>query len=205
MVARTWSVELTSSPLAFDHQATTPCAADVVRAMAPYWSEQWGNPSSRQNRLGLTASAAVNLARRTLAEALAVKPEQIVFTSGATEANNIALLGRARRCGAPGHVISVRSEHHAVLDPLAQLQREGFRITLLQPGSDGLITPDQLLHALRPDTLLVSVMAANNEIGVLQPLKALSALCRPRGITLHSDAAQALLLPHYPVDIGKCL
>ena len=127
--------------------------------MAPYWSEEWGNPSSRQHRLGLTASAAVNLARRQIADALAVTPQQLVFTSGATEANNLALLGHARARGS-GHLISVATEHHAVLDPLQQLQREGFSVTLLTPGPDGLITPE---------TQLVSVMAANNEIGVLQP------------------------------------
>ena len=163
--------------------------------MAPYWEEHWGNASSRQHRLGLTASAAVNLARRQLAAALDVTPERIVFTSGATEANNIAVLGHARAMarqrGRAGHLISVRTEHKAVLDPLQQLQREGFKLTLLQPDSHGLITPDQLEAALTDTTDLVSVMAANNEIGVLQPLKALAELCHARGVTLHSDAAQA--------------
>ena len=143
--------------------------------MAPYWEEHWGNPSSRQHRLGLTASAAVNLARQQLQKSLALRNSSLVFTSGATEANNLALLGRARHHGQSGHLISVSTEHHAVLDPLRQLQREGFRVTLLSPGRDGLITPDQLLNALEPDTFLVSVMAANNEIGVLQPLQALCA------------------------------
>ena len=122
--------------------------------MAPYWSEEWGNPSSRQHRLGLTASAAVNLARRHIADALAVTPQQLVFTSGATEANNLALLGHARARGS-GHLISVATEHHAVLDPLQQLQREGFSVTLLTPGPDGLITPEQLKQAITPETQLV--------------------------------------------------
>ena len=165
--------------------------------MAPYWSEDWGNPSSRQHRLGLTASAAVNLARRQIADALAVTPQQLVFTSGATEANNLALLGHARALG-KAHLISVATEHHAVLDPLQQLQREGFSVTLLTPGPDGLISPEQLEAAITPETRLVSVMAANNEIGVLQPLTALAAVCRDHGVTLHSDAAQAF--GHIPLE-----
>nr|WP_115094901.1 cysteine desulfurase family protein [Synechococcus sp. UW106] len=181
---------MSGSALAFDFQATTPCAAEVVEAMAPFWSAEWGNPSSRQHRLGLSASAAVKLARRQLAEALEVTPERLVFTSGATEANNLALLGHARALG-KAHLISVATEHHAVLDPLKQLQREGFSVTLLAPGPDGLITPEQLEEAITPDTRLVSVMVANNEIGVLQPLEQLGALCQGHGITLHSDGAQA--------------
>ena len=194
---KNFNSELTSPPLAFDHQATTPCAEEVVAAMAPYWSEHWGNPSSRQHRLGLTASAAVALARQQLAECLGVTAERIVFTSGATEANNIALLGRARACG-HGHLISVASEHHAVLDPLRQLQREGFTVTLLKPGRDGLISPSQLEEAIKPDTILVSAMAANNEIGVLQPLAELAAICQARHVPIHSDAAQAF--GHIPLD-----
>ena len=197
MIATVRTNQLSRRPLAFDHQATTPCAAEVVEAMAPYWSEEWGNPSSRQHRLGLTASAAVKLARRQIAEALALTPQRLVFTSGATEANNLALLGHARARGS-GHLISVASEHHAVLDPLQQLQREGFRVTLLAPGADGLITPKQLEEAITPETRLVSVMAANNEIGVLQPLAALASICRDHGITFHSDGAQAF--GHIPLE-----
>ncbi|AII48306.1 cysteine desulfurase [Synechococcus sp. KORDI-52] len=170
--------------------------------MAPFWSADWGNPSSRQHRLGLSASAAVKMARRQLAEAVGVKPERLVFTSGATEANNLALLGHARALG-KGHLISVATEHHAVLDPLKQLQREGFSVTLLAPGPDGLITPQQLEAAITPETRLVSVMAANNEIGVLQPLEQLGALCRSHGITLHSDGAQAFgTVPLNPDALG---
>ena len=149
-----------------------------------FWSADWGNASSRQHRLGLSASAAVNVARRQLAEAVGVSPERLVFTSGATEANNLALLGHARALGS-GHLISVATEHHAVLDPLQQLQREGFSVTLLTPGPDGLISPEQLEAAITPETRLVSVMAANNEIGVLQPLEQLGTVCRRHGITLH--------------------
>ena len=202
MIASSSSPQLPNAPLLLDFQATTPCAEAVVEAMAPYWSDAWGNPSSRQHRLGLQASAAVKLARRQLADSLGVAPERVVFTSGATEANNLALLGHARHWGS-GHLISVASEHHAVLDPLAQLQREGYAVTLLQPGADGLIDPSQLQDAITPDTRLVSVMAANNEIGVLQPLAELGAVCRNHGITFHSDAAQAFgHIPLLPDQLG---
>ena len=191
-----------SAPIALDHQATTPCHQDVVTAMEPWWSEQWGNPSSRQHRLGLTAAAAVQLAREQLSDCLNCSSEQLIFTSGATEANNIALLGHARAMarerGQPGHLISMISEHHAVLDPLRQLQREGFRITLLSPEPDGLLDPKKLAAAITEDTQLVSVMLANNEIGVIQPLPELAAICRDQGVSLHSDAAQAF--GHIPLD-----
>ena len=195
-------ITLSTPPLQFDFQATTPCAPEVVQAMAPYWNELWGNPASRQHRLGLSASAAVALARRQIAETLAVSPERLIFTSGATEANNLALLGLARRQG-QGHVISVSTEHHAVLDPLAQLQREGFRVTLLKPGPDGLIHPAQVEQAIATDTILVSVMAANNEIGVLQPLQAIAEVCKHQGVAVHSDAAQAFgHIPLQPDALG---
>ena len=194
-------------PVALDFQATTPCAPEVVEAMEPWWQIQWGNPSSRQHRLGLTAAAAVSDARDRLATCLDVDPEQLIFTSGATEANNLALLGHARamaeQAGRPGHLISVCTEHHAVLDPLKQLQREGFRLTLLKPEADGLVTPGQMEAALQPDTMLVSVMAANNEIGVIQPLEQLVGLCHAQGARLHSDAAQAFgHLPFHPKRLG---
>ena len=191
-----------SAPIALDHQATTPCHEDVVTAMEPWWSEQWGNPSSRQHRLGLTAAAAVQMAREQISDCLNCSAEQLIFTSGATEANNIALLGHARAIarerGQPGHLISMVSEHHAVLDPLRQLQREGFRITLLSPEPDGLLDPKKLEAAITEDTQLVSVMLANNEIGVIQPLPEVAAICRDRGVTLHSDVAQAF--GHIPFD-----
>ena len=170
--------------------------------MAPFWSADWGNPSSRQHRLGLSASAAVKLARRQLAEAVGVNPQRLVFTSGATEANNLALLGHARALGS-GHLISVATEHHAVLDPLQQLQREGFSVTLLTPGPDGLISPDQLEAAITPETRLVSVMAANNEIGVLQPLEQLGAVCRPMASPCTATGPKAFgTLPLAPDALG---
>ena len=193
-----------------DHQATTPCHPSVIEAMEPWWREQWGNPSSRQHRLGLTAAAAISSARERLAGSLGIRAEELIFTSGATEANNLALLGHARARaltdGAPGHLISVASEHHAVLDPLLQLKEEGFRITLLPPQGNGLIEVEQLEEAIQPDTQLLSVMVANNEIGVIQPIAELSAVCDSRGITMHTDAAQAYgHLPLHAEELGCAL
>ena len=178
--------------------------------MEPWWREQWGNPSSRQHRLGLTAAAAISSARERLAGTLGIRAEELIFTSGATEANNLALLGHARARaltdGAPGHLISVASEHHAVLDPLLQLKEEGFRITLLPPQGNGLIEVEQLEEAIQPDTQLLSVMVANNEIGVIQPIPELSAVCDSRGITMHTDAAQAYgHLPLHAEELGCAL
>ena len=170
--------------------------------MEPWWRQQWGNPSSRQHRLGLTAAAAISSARESIAGSLGIRSEELIFTSGATEANNLALLGHARARtlsdGEAGHLISVASEHHAVLDPLLQLQEEGFQISLLAPQKDGLITVEQLEQAIQPNTQLISVMVANNEIGVIQPIRDLSAVCRSRGITMHTDAAQAY--GHLPLN-----
>ncbi|MFN9637031.1 MAG: cysteine desulfurase family protein, partial [Synechococcaceae cyanobacterium] len=188
-----------------DHHATTPCDPAVLAAMAPWWREQFANPSSRLYRPALEAAAAVERARQALAAALALpSPEGVVFTSGATEANNLALRGVAEAAlerGEPRRrLISVVTEHRAVLDPLRWLDRHGFPLTLLPVGPDGLLEPAVLERALGDDTLLVSVMAANNEIGVLQPLEAISALCRRHGALFHCDAAQAL--GHVPLSMA---
>ncbi len=182
-------------PLAFDYQATTPCAQEVLTAMNPYWNQNWGNPSSRQSRLSVRASAAVGLAREQLSISLGIKPDELIFTSGATEANNLALLGYARakaiELGRPGHLITLSTEHHSVLDPLRQLQREGFQLTEIRPNSDGLISVNQLEMEFQNNTILVSIMLANNEIGVVQPLKEIGYLCKENQVVLHSDCAQA--------------
>jgi cysteine desulfurase len=190
-----------------DHQATTPCDPAVVQAMAPWWSEQFANPASRSHRPGLLAAAAVEQARSQIAADLGVDAESVVFTSGATEANNLALKGLAEAeleaGGQRRHLISLVTEHHAVLDPLRYLARHGFELTLLPVTRNGLVELDQLQAALRPDTLVVSVMAANNEIGVLQPIEAIARLCGQRGIRFHCDAAQAIgHLPLEPADLG---
>ncbi len=181
--------------LEFDYQGSTPCLQEVLNAMAPYWGDVWGNSSNRQNRSGLKAAAAVSLARDQLASCLGIASENLIFTSGATEANNIALLGHARaralESGRTGHLVTLATEHPSVLDPLRQLKKEGFRLTELSPGSDGLLSKSQLLDALKTDTCLVSLMFANNEIGVLQDIKELASICKERGVTFHTDAAQA--------------
>ncbi len=178
-----------------DHHATTPCDPAVVAAMAPWWSEHAANPDSRLYRPALEAAAAVERARGQLARSLGAVPEAVIFTSGATEANNLALKGvceAALESGNPRRrLLSLVSEHRAVLDPLAYLGRHGFPVQLLPVGPDGLVDLAQLEAALGDDGLLLSVMAANNEIGVLQPLAAIAELCRQRGVLLHVDAAQA--------------
>jgi cysteine desulfurase len=190
-----------------DHQATTPCEPAVVEAMAPWWSEQFANPSSRSHRPGLLAAAAVEQARGQIAGALGVPANAVVFTSGATEANNLALKGLAeaelQAGGSRRHLLCLSTEHRAVLDPLRYLSRHGFALTELPVPPSGLVDLDQLRQQLRADTLLVSVMAANNEIGVLQPLSAIAQLCRERGIRFHCDGAQAVgHIPLQPAELG---
>lgn len=179
-----------------DHHATTPCDPAVVAAMAPWWNERFGNPSNRLHRQGLEAAAALDLARRRLATAVGGSAEGVIFTSGATEAANLALKGTAEAAEERGErrrgLVTLASEHRAVLDPLQWLARRGFPLTVLPVQADGLVDLDRLSDAIGPDTLLVSVMAANNEIGVLQPLAAIGALCRERGALFHCDAAQAV-------------
>ncbi|MCX5931005.1 MAG: cysteine desulfurase family protein [Cyanobacteria bacterium] len=185
-----------------DHQATTPCDPAVVAAMAPYWSELFANPSSGSHRPGLEAAAAVDLARCSLARHLGVAPRQVVFTSGATEANNLAIKGLVEARRQRGrHLLTLATEHRAVLEPLRYLAGHGFELTVLPVQLDGLVDLNRFSEALRDDTLLVSVMAANNEIGVLQPLAAIGALCRERGIALHSDGAQ--VFGHQPIHPGE--
>ncbi|MEB3170517.1 MAG: cysteine desulfurase family protein [Synechococcaceae cyanobacterium] len=188
-----------------DHHATTPCDPAVLEAMAPWWHGSFANPSSRLYRPALEAAAAVERAREVLAAAVALpSPEGVIFTSGATEANNLALRGVAEAAlerGEPRRrLITVATEHRAVLDPLRWLDRHGFPLTVLPVGADGLLDPAALERALDADTLLVSVMAANNEIGVLQPLAAIAALCRRHGALFHCDGAQAL--GHVPLSMA---
>ena len=182
--------------LIFDFQSSTPCSTKVVEEMAPYWNQFWGNPSNTSNRSGVFASAAVEVSRETIASYLKINPKRLIFTSGATEANNLALVGHARAkaklIGQPGHIITVSTEHQAVLDPLRHLKKEGFRLTELQPNREGLINTDQISDAIKKDTFLVSVMAANNEIGVLHPISEIGLFCKRKGIAFHTDAAQAL-------------
>ncbi len=193
---------MSDKPLYLDHHSTTPVDPRVLEVMLPYFGEDFGNAASRTHAYGWRAEAAVELARETIARAIGAASErEIVFTSGATESDNLALLGAARSGRGRGdHVITVATEHPAVLDPCRALRDEGFRVTELPVDAGGLLPLDALREAIDDGTLLVSVMAANNEIGVLQPLTEIGALCRERGVLFHSDAAQAV--GKVPVDLG---
>ena len=175
-----------------DYNATTPLCAAAWRAMQPYFEKKFGNPSS-VHRAGRETRAAIDDARDRLAALLRAKPHEIIFTSGGTEANNLALLGLARRLAPDGkHLISNRAEHHAVLHTLEHLeQQEGFEITWLDLSPEGLIDPDRLKKAIRPETTLVSIMAANNETGVVQPMSEIAARCQKHGVLLQSDLVQS--------------
>ncbi len=189
-----------SRPIYLDCQATTAVDERVLVAMLPYFTEHFGNPSSNSHVYGWEAEAAVKQARQLLAEAIHATPEEIVFTSGATEANNLAIKGVAEAYFQTGHhIITVQTEHSAVIDPCKYLQSLGFEVTFLPVQSDGLIDLACIEQALRPDTVLVSVMAANNEIGVLQPLAEIGRLCCDRQILFHTDAAQAI--GKIPLDV----
>ena len=180
-------------PIYLDCHATTPVDPKVLEAMLPYFSDRFGNPSSTTHLFGWEAESAVKQARTTIAEAINATPEEIIFTSGATEANNLALKGVAESYFNQGkHIITVATEHRAVLDPCKYLHSLGFEITYLPVQPDGLIDLEQLSSAIRPETILVSVMAANNEIGVLQPLAEIGQICRQKEVLFHSDAAQAI-------------
>lgn len=187
-------------PIYLDCHATTPVDPRVLDAMLPFFTEHFGNPSSLTHQYGWEAEAAVRQARALIAAGINATPEEIVFTSGATEANNLAIKGVAEAYFSKGrHIVTVQTEHSAVLDPCAYLESLGFEVTYLPVQTDGLIDLDILEKALRDDTILVSVMAANNEIGVLQPLRAIGQRCRDRGILFHTDAAQAI--GKIPIDV----
>lgn len=187
-------------PIYLDCHATTPVDERVLAAMMPYFTEHFGNPSSISHVYGWEAQAAVKQAREILAAAINATPEEIVFTSGATEANNLAIKGVAEAYFQKGqHIVTVATEHSAVLDPCHYLKSLGFNITILPVQPDGLIDLTELEKALRPDTILVSIMAANNEIGVLQPLAEIGEMCRERNIIFHTDAAQAI--GKIPLDV----
>lgn len=187
-------------PIYLDCQATTPLDERVLAAMLPYFCEAFGNPASIGHFYGWEAEAAVKLAREAIANFINATPEEIIFTSGATEANNLAIKGVAEANHQKGrHIITVKTEHNAVLDPCTYLESLGFEVTYLPVQSDGLIDLKQLETAIRSDTILVSVMAANNEIGVLQPITEIGQICRDRQILFHSDAAQAI--GKIPLDV----
>jgi cysteine desulfurase len=187
-------------PVYMDNNATTRTDPRVVEVMLPFFTHQYGNAASRNHVFGWKAEEAVEQAREQVAALIGASPKEVVFTSGATESDNLALKGVAamyRRKG--NHVITAVTEHHAVLDPCRRLEREGFRITFLPVDRYGRVAPTQVAEALTDQTILVSIMTANNEIGTLQPVAAIGALCKERGILFHSDAVQAV--GKVPVDV----
>ena len=189
-------------PIYMDYSSTTPVDPRVADKMIPYLREQFGNPASRSHMYGWSAEKAVEQAREDVAALVNADPREIIWTSGATEGNNLALKGAAHFYQTKGkHIITVKTEHKAVLDTVRELERQGFEATYLQPQDNGLITIEQLAAAIRPDTILVSVMWVNNEIGVIQPIDEIGELCRSKGIIFHSDAAQAT--GKTPIDLEK--
>ncbi|CAB3748237.1 cysteine desulfurase [Burkholderia sp. MSh2] len=190
-----------SRPIYMDYSATTPVDPRVVEKMVPFLHEQFGNPASRSHSYGWDAEQAVEEARAHVAALLGADPREIVWTSGATEGNNLAIKGAAHFYRGKGrHLVTVKTEHKAVLDPCRELERQGFEVTYLDVREDGLLDPDAVRQALRADTILVSVMLANNETGVIQPVAEIGALCRARGIVFHCDAVQAA--GKIPVDVN---
>jgi cysteine desulfurase len=197
----------TAKPIYLDYAATTPVDRRVVQQMLPYLTEQFGNPASRSHAYGWAAEEAVEIAREHVAALIGADPREIVWTSGATESNNLAIKGAAQFHRARGrHLVTVKTEHKAVLDTMRELEREGFEVTYLDVQPDGLLDLQQFQAALRPDTIVASVMYVNNEIGVIQDIPAIGRLCRERGILCHVDAAQAtgklpIELATLPVDL----
>ncbi|MEQ6291439.1 IscS subfamily cysteine desulfurase [Vogesella sp. GCM10023246] len=179
-------------PIYLDYSATTPVDPRVAEVMIPYLTEQFGNPASRSHSYGWVAEEAVENARADVAQLVNCDPKEIVWTSGATESNNLALKGAAQFYKSKGkHLITQRTEHKAVLDTMRELERQGFEVTYLDVQENGLVSLADFEAALRPDTILASIMFVNNEIGVIQPIAALGELCRARGVLFHVDAAQA--------------
>ncbi|RFU45614.1 IscS subfamily cysteine desulfurase [Paraburkholderia sp. DHOC27] len=179
-------------PIYMDYSATTPVDPRVVDKMIPYLREQFGNPASRSHSYGWDAERAVEEARENVAALVNADPREIIWTSGATESDNLAIKGAAHFYKSKGkHIITVKTEHKAVLDTCRELEREGYEVTYLDVKDDGLIDLDVFKAALRPDTILVSVMSVNNEIGVIQDIETIGEICREKGIIFHVDAAQA--------------
>jgi cysteine desulfurase len=180
-------------PVYMDYHATTPCDQEVLEAMIPWFSRQFGNASSQGHLFGWQAAEAVRMAREELASLLQASPPEVIFTSGATESVNLALKGVYERLSVKGkHIITVSTEHRAVLDTCRHLEKLGADISYLPVEPDGLVNLSILEAAIRPDTILVSVMYANNETGIIQPIREISAIVKARGVLFFSDATQAL-------------
>ena len=197
----------TKMPIYLDYAATTPLDPRVAQKMIPYLTEHFGNPASRSHAYGWKAEEAVQEARAEVAALVHCDPKEIIWTSGATESNNLAIKGAAHFYASKGkHLITVKTEHKAVLDTVRELERAGFTATYLDPEENGLVDIEKFKAAIRPDTVLASVMLVNNEIGVIQDIVALGSACREKGVIFHVDAAQAtgkvdINLDHLPVDL----
>jgi cysteine desulfurase len=189
-------------PIYLDYSATTPVDPRVAQKMIPFLTEQFGNPASRSHAFGWEAEKAVEEARGHVAALLNADPKEIIWTSGATEGNNLAIKGAANFYKGKGkHIVTMKTEHKAVLDTVRELERQGFEATYLDPEQDGLLDLEKFKAALRPDTVLVSVMMVNNEIGVIQPIAEIGEICRSKGIIFHCDAVQAA--GKIPIDMQK--
>jgi cysteine desulfurase len=187
-------------PIYLDNNATTPTDPRVVEAMIPYFTEFFGNAASRNHPFGWKAEEAVSYAREQIAALIGANEKEIIFTSGATESNNLALKGVYEMYAAKGnHFITVSTEHKAILDACKHLEKQGAEVTYLSVGEDGLLTVEQIAEAIKPNTVLVSVMYGNNELGVIQPIREIGALCKERGVLFHTDATQAV--GKIPVDV----
>lgn len=187
-------------PIYLDNNATTPMDPRVLEAMLPYFTGNFGNAASRNHSFGWQAEEAVDYAREQVAALINCDPKEIIFTSGATESNNLAIKGVFEMYAEKGnHFITIETEHKAVLDTCKHIEKMGAEITYLKTATDGLITLDQVAEAIKPNTVLVSVMYANNEIGVIQPIKEIAALCKSKGVLFHTDATQAV--GKVPVDV----
>ncbi len=193
---------MVKTPIYLDYSATTPVDLRVAAKMIPYLTEKFGNPASRSHSFGWEAGEAVELAREQVAALVNADPKEIVWTSGATESNNLAIKGAAHFYAGKGkHIITVRTEHKAVLDTFRELERQGFEATYLSVKDNGLIDLEAFKAAIRPDTILASVMFVNNEIGVIQDIPALGEICREKGVIFHVDSAQAA--GKVDIDLGK--
>lgn len=189
-------------PLYMDYQSTTPTDPRVVEAMIPYFTEKFGNPHSRSHQFGWESEAAVEDARKKVADLIGADPKEIIFTSGATESNNLVIKGVARFYkDKKDHIITIKTEHKCILDACRHLEDEGFKVTYLGVGKDGIIDLEELKSAITDKTALVSVMAVNNEIGVIQPIEKIGEICRDMGVFFHSDIAQAF--GKIPIDVNQ--
>lgn len=191
-----------SLPVYMDNNSTTPCDPRVVEAMLPYFTEKFGNAASRNHAFGWQAEEAVENAREQVAELIGASPKEIIFTSGATESNNLAIKGVASMYRKKGnHIITCVTEHKAVIDPLKRLERDGWNVTWLAVDPEGRVDPRQVREAITEQTVLVSIMVANNEVGTIQPIAEIGAICKEKGVLFHTDAVQAA--GKIPLDVQK--